>query len=886
MAAVTLPPDAFLYDGSQRPRDWYKGWTIGGNASSVRKSVGEELLDAVEKKRVDSQTLAELMMIIDFEFVCQRYEDRAESESETGAALTRAWTSRLMKDLSECLIDTINDTSHFERELQSRSLLSGLSLLRAFGVEQMQNDYFELLRNNFEKRSQDLAWQRTIRQDPRTFTRAKFRRVQCSYLLSCAAEYAKHFQRAQPIGMTALMTFINLAFFGVTVASIPMGGGLGSLQSSLSNLDSSLRPLWQDPNSDYQVLWNMQEVTRTVVALRLYAAIRDSAADTLLQADPVRSEMASSWSALATSVLEQLSLIISDQGSFEEDLSPPHSFWQHILNTIQRGPAAFTKYFFVYGLLDCVAQICRFVKLEQIPESFRNRLIAVMNKSKDDAYRWKALEILLADRSTRDAQRQAIPLRKEGNLSESVEQEIKVICECLGEEEGNITARRSSSVSPQAATASNESIMESTLSIQDWIESPLETVDLDGRAERFIVAVDGKPLSTLKKLKPSVHRPEKSKSSGLSPDCQAAFFLKDHSLKVFSLANLNQQYNEEMILEVVDCRKSLEYQAAAISNNYAALITRTDLGVIQIRTETSKGKLIGRESFKKGIIGSPWRADCVAIHEAPEGRVWITVGGRLTKDTDASRDVHGKIKMYRIDQINGEAVLAAHTAYFDRPYPDPLARDFIKKIDFSADGANLVCVTKNNCVLSWRLSNNARARQAPFRIAKTFGSHMTARGVTSAIAFLSVSSRPYVLYTTSPSNERNRHGGEWTSISPLPATLTVVPSQLENQLTALVWTKSIIMGAASCPGKIVALLEDTGKLMLLSLAPGKHGGLWSAMDRPVQVEHRLSEQEKSSATSIRFHYNECDRRLELFAVDNEGIIIRKRLPIDRDHIRL
>jgi hypothetical protein len=100
------------------------------------------------------------------------------------------------------------------------------------------------------------------------------------------------------------------------------------------------------------------------------------------------------------------------------------------------------------------------------------------------------------------------------------------------------------------------------------------------------------------------------------------------------------------------------------------------------------------------------------MYEAND-RTWISVGGRL-----GSARV-GSIRMYRVEDVRGKLTLSRH-ADFDHQRPNPLLGDWLKFAEFSSDGRRLVCLTNNNRILVYFLSNNARPREAPFEIRKKF----------------------------------------------------------------------------------------------------------------------------------------------------------------------
>src|SRR2546430_8756186 len=96
----------------------------------------------------------------------------------------------------------------------------------------------------------------------------------------------------------------------------------------------------------------------------------------------------------------------------------------------------------------------------------------------------------------------------------------------------------------------------------------------------------------------------------------------------------------------------------------------------------------------------------------------------------------------------------------------------------------------------------------------------------SATLFTSPSKRPYVLCTTSPSAERElnkENGGEWSFISPVVSSPAILPKSLSHRIEQLLG--SIIAGAVTSVGEVLAVVESTGKIRLFRLNRQLDGGL-------------------------------------------------------------
>ena len=205
-----------------RPLSWYESWIIedangeGGRAERKREEV-RKLEDAIDSGDYGSDTLQEIIQLLDHECLCHEVRDPRFpiSCNPPTTALRTNWTSHFLNKLSDCLVQAISPSSHFERELQSRALISALALLRAQDVNAFQVSQYDRLLEQFKNRFQDLRRLQPAARDG-LFTREKFRQFQSSYLLCSGAEYATYFERAEPIFITALLRLTDLFYIGVS----------------------------------------------------------------------------------------------------------------------------------------------------------------------------------------------------------------------------------------------------------------------------------------------------------------------------------------------------------------------------------------------------------------------------------------------------------------------------------------------------------------------------------------------------------------------------------------------------------------------------------------------------------------------------------------------
>jgi hypothetical protein len=475
------------------------------------------------------------------------------------------------------------------------------------------------------------------------------------------------------------------------------------------------------------------------------------------------------------------------------------------------------------------------------------------------------VEFLLADTQIRASQSQRITedLRQATQeCQQKVPIVINVLSDCFCEEDSlPLPKRNNSGSSFQASSVLCDRDTLAMMSPEDWIEGPFGPFAISNEAQVFSIQPGKGPRSN------KTHY----KSAGFSPKCTFAFLLSKNSICVYFFHSLR-----EVCPVPVNDRipKDLEYKEAVLSERLLAIITERDIRVFELMPQNAGYCQVGIERFEADSAARTyfWDPKCLALHEAND-RAWISVGGR----ENHNGVFYGSIRIYRVDLSgSGPATMVRHIANFNSPDPDALAKDFPKTIDFSPDGLRLACVTNKNRVLTWLLSNNARPKYSPFQIRKRYQRETKAFGVTSARLFYSPSSRPYVLSTTSPSTERVRNGGEWTYISPVSSTPSLVPNELDQDLWQLGKAGAILTGAATAHGDVVALLEETGAVLLFPLKPGKGGGLaLPDFQKPIKLDKKLSKQRKVSTTSLRFCVKGKNKQLHLYTIDTKGTVVWK-----------
>ncbi|KAH8679923.1 hypothetical protein BGZ60DRAFT_561433 [Tricladium varicosporioides] len=822
---------------------------LTSNGANDRNAKAVELIGIIQAKNYSFETLKELAQILDQEsYILQERQHKAQDGRLDPFALQKSWTGELINVLLNRLSDGVYPAVYLEQEQQFRALTSALILQRAQGIDGHNPDHYDNLKVKFQERHRDLQRSRL----PEGFSREKWSQYQCNCMLVTSAEYARTFvRREERLSWTIMNTAFNAISLGAFLAlAATTGLSSNSVHSSIVKLDSSFQKLCSSPNDQPSALFNIQEITRIILAFDLHATFVATAAHGdggLSNERPAQR--------LALYTLGKI-LKLLGKGQNEVDAVSPARAWQNVLAMFNRDPPSFGEYHYFYGLVDCASQLARILQPTLMPQdsrmalrAFEDRMKTVITTVREQSLRWKAIEFLLITGSW-----EGIGIRR-------YEAEAHIIRRCLLEEAGD-------SISP-SQRLSLATVTTSASRSQDSM-SFLEPIDFSPWVERNI----GTPNIIIEKKQKSITIPvpdKRYKCVGLSPDCKTAFFMNVTAFLVCPLANFESgKIPKTDLILLSKSSRECKYKAirAAISNRFLAVI-------MTLETEISKPKSIIKEHQLRIFDYSckplkeahtvdlliPASPSCIAIRESDLG-VWLAIG------------IYGKIKMYRYhDQTGRFEEMTPNFSYYT---PNYLRKDTPKSVDFSDDGQQLVCITQTtNRVLVWQLSHEGLPYQAHFSIKKEYEPGTKARGIDSASLFKSPRGSVYMLCTTSPSSRRQENGGEWPFICPVPWGPTKMPPEFEHTFNMLRNSEAIVAGAISPDGKIVAMLEDNGALMLFPLT-AKDSGIGPGKN-PIYVGRPYTLFENgdgpTSSTTLRF-IKSSDGTLYLYAVDNRGKLVR------------
>ncbi|KAG9230140.1 hypothetical protein BJ875DRAFT_499399 [Amylocarpus encephaloides] len=765
-----------------------------GDVLRFRRERAVTLRNKIREGHIDAETLEELTHILDHECLCLALGNASNEQNlpRSRAALAPQWTGLLIAELSECLLRTITPKSYYERELQFRALFSALVLQSAQCARAYQATYYQHLWSLIHERHRDLQW---LQLPSEELTSEAFRHLESSYLLVATTEYAMKFRKEEPIVVTILLRAVNLALVGGSLAvAAATSVGQGDLISLLKALDNIFRPVRPAPRDCSVDVFVIQELTRIALALSLKSQVSNAS-----NRGTVEEYETSDGDKLASWILDTIYLLLEDY-PIEEDVTRPAKVWNWFLAILKRKASGFSDYYYLYGLLDCAVQVGRIVEVEAIPTDLIQRVQTIIGKSVDSSIRWKAMQFLISFR-----------LLERDRLSALQISEADVIEECVIEQNDSLAtkwqSRRRRSLVSTAKSVSNitkPGLLEPLV----WMEPEIDysSIQISNAAEFTQMA-----------LSRGRFRNYSYYGAGLSPNCCNAFALGEKELLVCPVNAETSQKNPQIDghFRLAPCAENdFSTARATITNRFLAVLRgaqRLNLSVFQYSKNPDGGK-VGSHTFKG------WYPICLGMHEGPSCTC-IAVGG-------CSKEI-GSIRVFKVIDANGKFTLEMHQTGSTSVLSQPFLNDQPKQIDFSPDGQRLICLTKNNRVLTWLLTDNYEPGDAHFEFQKRYEAGSNARGIESVSFFTTSSSHSYVLCTTSPSSRRKDNGGELPFISPIPDCPAEVPAELQHDCSALGESRPMLAGAVDASGSVAAMLDNEGTVVITRLGSSETFSLCS-----------------------------------------------------------
>ncbi|KAF2492912.1 hypothetical protein BU16DRAFT_93703 [Lophium mytilinum] len=847
--------------------EWYRGWMIEDVA--VRRQVLESRRDALASRSFDRQTLNELQQVLNHEYLCLEY-GQPQTLLRVGSVhrnsvdtwlQTRLQT--LLGQVVECLVERVSGPTRLEIVLLLRVLLSVLSLLHVQGSQQLPDTQRQHLLRRF-----DDELQQGLRIIHQPLTVDNFRISQTSYLLRVALDFDQLVASPLPASIVdPLRQWISFAFQAVPTDSEHRLRA--QTAGCFQEIERRLSEFWRQLSDKFQILATVQELTRLTVALHLLSTvtlgsnIRPSGRR---QPPPMLQGVQN----FAKMVLEKASQVITDELDMVLSPQSPSSL------TPMATFAALDITTYLCGILECARQLSEVLEVGDLPQPFwtlMGRTVAIADERR---LRWKAIEVLLINASNHDDCSRDILTAASHPRRSHVQQpaqqlraEVQAISHCILQERGQyVRDRRHSQALSSSGSLVSEEGPKYRIRRDGWNEHGIESMQRSSNVETVLVELQIPREKARKFLKSSRVT---CINSGLSPNCEAAFLQSDDRVILYDTRYLSHGKKLQAGLELI--RPQSYMKDAVLSNCFLAFTNDRGLEVHEyhhLNLPNSTHPVGQCQLSEQEAGGHRWEPSCLAIHEGKD-QVWIAVGGGIVRGVNG---FVGDIKLFHFKKHNNRRRLEPKLERFYRSRPDPLAGGLLKGVSFSPDKSKLVCITNNNVVLVWRLSSNGQPKGHPFRIEREYTKSMVSHGVTSATLFFAPSRRPYVLTTTSPSFERaaNNGRGEWSYISPVAPCPVIMPPDLEHDLTSL--RAKYLVGTVTTNGGLVAVLEEGGKIKILSLTGAVKGGLDCKRDVDEQCVAQLSTQEKASPTSLRFL--ESPEGLFVFAIDMNGKLIRHK----------
>ncbi|KAL8704700.1 MAG: hypothetical protein Q9201_002162 [Fulgogasparrea decipioides] len=839
-------------------------WNPEGSSSSTELTWSERL----ERLKVPTvQELLGLQRLLDNECLSRFRNPNDEPGVPTGVLV------QITLCVSGRLVDWSGPLSGRLREVQLRALVGALALLHHNGLTALASEPYDELRMNIANRFNDIV---DGRRNSGLSLEDRMRKANALYLIRLVAQYFSLIRRAQPLSDALSIPIIGLVLAGAGIAS----GQYNNLQAVFRYADDVIG-LLPGRTDRYLNLPAIQELTRNAISV---LATADTGNHDVEELENV--EMATD---VVNLVQELLRIHIRAIPSRRSDA------WNWPLARFRRGPPLMNKWYFFYGLLDCAAQLARHLLPEQMPADLLGGLERLMNEADFEEFRWKVVEILqaynpssiaiydwleslhrdskieeprtvlqavrniLGDYTSSASGDQTAPrrthvsasptaLRQQTTYSSLMNAQLSYAADeiepCRTEESNStMTADKQSSCSSLAGIHWSYASEKSEAISKEYMESDLRYWQQDGDVQ----------VSQLLPARVFFHKGYTH--AGLSLDCNLVFFY--HSTKI-CVYRANTGGPSELLLER-KFEKNAGISDVSLSRSILAVSTRQRVELYRIRSYRP-----GLQPMKVLPHGD-WDPSGVAIYEG-QSQVLVAIGHR--RETQNSRK--GRIVLHRMDSSCEKATQMNAVLEYMLPM-----QDMPKVLSFAPEGNYLTCITNvMNTILVWIIECGAPSNAMPSTITKyTHRPETDSDGLTSAVSFQR-RSRAYMLCTTSAATERFRSHGEWPFSSPIPQGETQAPPSATHHFIALKDYRQLVAGAVSSVANIFAVLEKSGRILILHLTGHEDGGVTSLSTRdgkPESLQVSLNQVQSLRTSTQRMRFDPSGEKL--YAVDPEGKLV-------------
>ncbi|KAL8798156.1 MAG: hypothetical protein Q9182_006907 [Xanthomendoza sp. 2 TL-2023] len=672
-------------------------------------------LERFNSESPTAQELSKFYGALKHQCLLRSLDPDAEPTVSTGTLV------RITEYLSGPLLQGSDPQSGRFRGVQLRALVAAFALLHHNGVTTLIAERYDRLRDNIADRFSDIVDGRRATQ-----LEEQIRRAEALYTIRLVAQYFALIKRDQPLPEAWATPIIGLVLAGASIAS----GQYTGLQSIFryANHVIGLIPRGQ---GHFVSLPGIQEVTRNATTLLHSVAVGPHQDD-----DPEEIRIANDAVQL---VLRLLRFHIQDIPSRRNDL------WNWPLARLRRSPRSMNKWYFFYGLLDCVGQLAQHVRPDQLPEELLFMIKQLMEESDFEEFRWKIIEIFQAYKPTfanihqwlRPAQN--IPDSDESLASRELDAVMEISRERVSAEfrddiERNtdrlayralIDAQRRRRISRERVPAELENDIErnreqraraDTIEPHPQSDRSMSTSSTNAH-ERSTSLEERQPQSTPStsaadfeeytegdveywpqhgevhwgELLPSKSRFGRGYAhAGLSADCNLVFFSCSTKVSVFRVNAEGRSGRKEDRLLNLEFKRTCQVADVSLSNTILAVSTRQNLEIHHVEPQERV----------KTIANGGWDPSGIAIFET-DSKVMIAVGQRRSRN--------GRVALHRFrisarGLLQGE--LVRHYALPEGCYP--------KSLVFDPEATTLACITDvRNSVLLWDIWEGAPEDGSP-----------------------------------------------------------------------------------------------------------------------------------------------------------------------------
>ena len=447
-------------------------------------------------------------------------------------------------------------------------------------------------------------------------------------------------------------------------------------------------------------------------------------ATALMQKSDVENERNAKDAAKAKEIVGFVHQLLRD--NMESIPSRRRDAWNWPLARFRLGPPMMNQWYFFYGLLDCHAQLARYMRPEDMPDDIVAQLKALFDTSEWEQLRWKVMEILQGCNPTGNIIRNWLDsLHNTAGFQEPRDmlQAVKSVLEDTKSYDGSAAVETPSEEIPPSTAASSETTHGSLWSAQ-WSPSmqPTETGHSDHADQS--VSVDRQMTGlTLAKIQPSgslgqdealshigsegdlscwdpgdavhvqsvlPHRRwfrQTFNHAGLSPDCSLVYFHEPTRVMVYRLTGKDQVSDRSVVVMDRKFDRKTHVSDVSLSSTILAISTRERLEIYR-----RDGNDFGPRPTKTILHG---RRDPSGLAVCEK---MVVIGYRGGMEDSCK----GRIVIHRITFTAGETLCL--TQLFEHRLA---MQDMPKSLSFQEMGKYLVAITDiQHLVLVWSIEGD------------------------------------------------------------------------------------------------------------------------------------------------------------------------------------